>query len=274
MNYLKNYNDYVAYVKNEVKLGNRPRKQQEKNHFDGYWEFHHIIPKSLGGDNSEDNLIPLTAREHFLAHYLLTKIYSEGIAHSKMVFAFLMCCNGNKLLLKYQRSRLYEKLKLEFAEARSDLTKQAHKSWAKSYKEGAIKAKETRIRNGSYSMTDETKEKISSSVHSYFEEHPEAKEHLRNKFKGVWNCTEEQKRKFYEAKAKSTYRPSQETKDKIIESNRKNSPFAKKVVCVETGEEFYSLCDVERKTGSSRGRVKRGIKLDIEVDGYHYEFKE
>ena len=38
-----------------------------------YYERHHIIPKSLGGDNSEDNLIRLTARQHFIAHVLLIK---------------------------------------------------------------------------------------------------------------------------------------------------------------------------------------------------------
>ena len=30
-----------------------------------YYEKHHIIPKSLGGSNSADNLVNLSAREHF-----------------------------------------------------------------------------------------------------------------------------------------------------------------------------------------------------------------
>lgn len=40
-----------------------------------YYERHHILPSSLGGDNSDNNLIYLTAREHFLAHWLLWRIY-------------------------------------------------------------------------------------------------------------------------------------------------------------------------------------------------------
>jgi hypothetical protein len=40
----------------------------------GYVEKHHIIPKSLGGDNSLENLVVLTAREHFVCHWLLTKM--------------------------------------------------------------------------------------------------------------------------------------------------------------------------------------------------------
>jgi hypothetical protein len=39
----------------------------------GYTEKHHIIPKSLGGNNSKDNLVVLTAREHFVCHWLLSK---------------------------------------------------------------------------------------------------------------------------------------------------------------------------------------------------------
>lgn len=40
----------------------------------GYTEKHHIIPRSLGGGNNVDNIVKLTAREHFVAHLLLTKI--------------------------------------------------------------------------------------------------------------------------------------------------------------------------------------------------------
>ena len=42
-----------------------------------YIEKHHIIPICMGGNNSRDNLINLTAREHFLAHWLLWRIYKN-----------------------------------------------------------------------------------------------------------------------------------------------------------------------------------------------------
>jgi len=41
---------------------------------DIYTEKHHIVPRSLGGNNSKDNLVRLTAREHFVCHLLLTKM--------------------------------------------------------------------------------------------------------------------------------------------------------------------------------------------------------
>lgn len=38
-----------------------------------YCEKHHIIPKSLGGSNSQKNLVNLTPREHVIAHRFLEK---------------------------------------------------------------------------------------------------------------------------------------------------------------------------------------------------------
>lgn len=40
-----------------------------------YTERHHILPKSMGGSNKKDNLVELTAREHYIAHWLLYKIH-------------------------------------------------------------------------------------------------------------------------------------------------------------------------------------------------------
>ena len=40
-----------------------------------YTENHHIIPKCIGGTNDKENLVRLTAQEHFLAHKLLVEVY-------------------------------------------------------------------------------------------------------------------------------------------------------------------------------------------------------
>jgi len=52
----------------------------------GYTETHHIQPRSLGGNNSKENLVRLTAREHFVCHLLLTKMVT-GKSKAKMVHA-------------------------------------------------------------------------------------------------------------------------------------------------------------------------------------------
>ena len=41
----------------------------------GYTEKHHVLPRCMGGTNNSENIVRLTAREHFLAHRLLTRIY-------------------------------------------------------------------------------------------------------------------------------------------------------------------------------------------------------
>jgi hypothetical protein len=53
---------------------------------DGYSERHHILPRALGGSDDPDNLVVLTYREHFLAHWLLTK-FTTGNDQRKMLHA-------------------------------------------------------------------------------------------------------------------------------------------------------------------------------------------
>lgn len=40
-------------------------------------EFHHIIPKHMGGNDDPSNLVELDLRQHKIAHYLLWKIYGK-----------------------------------------------------------------------------------------------------------------------------------------------------------------------------------------------------
>ena len=52
----------------------------------GYTECHHIVPRSLGGSDAEDNLVKLSAREHYLVHLLLTKM-TVGVDRRSMAYA-------------------------------------------------------------------------------------------------------------------------------------------------------------------------------------------
>lgn|ERR1039457_3985805 len=74
-----------------------------------YFESHHIFPKSLGGENTKQNLIKLTAREHFICHMLLTKMVT-GVARNKMLFAFhcLVNCRNPYMLKLKNTSRTFE----------------------------------------------------------------------------------------------------------------------------------------------------------------------
>lgn len=75
------------------------RSSREKQ--DGvYYEMHHKIPKSMGGDDSPENLINLTAREHFLAHWLLWRIHRNR----QTACSFQYMCNMLKSKFKYTPS--------------------------------------------------------------------------------------------------------------------------------------------------------------------------
>ena len=60
-----------------------------------FYESHHIIPRSLGGNNDSTNLVNLTPREHFFAHLLLSK-FTSGEGQIKMTHALRMMSNFTK----------------------------------------------------------------------------------------------------------------------------------------------------------------------------------
>lgn len=78
-----------------------------------YTEKHHIVPKCLGGGNEKSNLTKLTAREHFLVHYILTRIYP---GNSKIWNACFKMCQTSKNQQRFiPNSRLYEFIKIQWS---------------------------------------------------------------------------------------------------------------------------------------------------------------
>ena len=95
-------------------------KNRKLNKFDGYTENHHIIPKSCGGSDEKENLVELSAREHFICHYLLTKIYKPKTKEFySMVKAFSMMSCSSDNQERYINSRLYESNRKYMSEAMS-----------------------------------------------------------------------------------------------------------------------------------------------------------
>ena len=86
-----------------------------------YTEKHHIQPRSLGGTDDKNNLVDLTAREHFICHWLLTKIYT-GEDKAKMIYALNGMKRSNSFAQRYETkitARVYENLKKEFSKVHS-----------------------------------------------------------------------------------------------------------------------------------------------------------
>jgi hypothetical protein len=79
----------------------------------GYTELHHVIPKSLGGSDLTENIIFLTAREHFICHWLLIKC-TAGQFKGKMIYALNGMRRKNKDQSRYETkitSRVYARVK-------------------------------------------------------------------------------------------------------------------------------------------------------------------
>lgn len=70
MNYKRIYEELI----DSARL--KPKKEN-------YKELHHIIPLCMGGSDEKENKIFLTARQHYLAHWLLYKIYrTTSLVHA------------------------------------------------------------------------------------------------------------------------------------------------------------------------------------------------
>lgn len=84
-----------------------------------YIETHHIIPRCMHGTNNNNNLVNLTAREHYVAHILLWKMNFEHPYSRKLTYAanaMMMTLNQNQCRDYKITSRIYEKLRSELAE--------------------------------------------------------------------------------------------------------------------------------------------------------------
>lgn len=97
MNYKKIYENLISKAKSRILDGE-------------YTEKHHIIPLCIGGLDNSENLAVLTAREHYVAHKLLVKIYPNSKPLNLTLFMFF-----STRKIKYS-SRDYNKNKELFSQ--------------------------------------------------------------------------------------------------------------------------------------------------------------
>lgn len=116
---------------------------------EGYKERHHIIPRSFGGSNKKENLVDLTAREHYICHLLLTCM-TEGDYKAKMFLAMRMF---NKPLYK-RNSKLYEQIRTQ--------ANQMFKGY-KHTPEALAKIRAAATARGSRGISPETRAKIGAA---------------------------------------------------------------------------------------------------------------
>jgi hypothetical protein len=101
MNYLKVYCNLI-------------RKAENRTPPEGYTEKHHTFPKGIFGSNNR--LVVLTAREHYISHLLLEKIYIKryGVNDEKTKKMTLACFLMKSRNEKYN-SHLYEQVRKRYS---------------------------------------------------------------------------------------------------------------------------------------------------------------
>lgn len=104
MNYQRIHDEIICHAKSRI----LPK--------DTYKESHHIIPKCLGGTNDKSNLVNLTAREHYIIHWLLYKIHKI----QELACAWHRMCNSNDIHKRYN-SHTFEYARKVFAQTVSIL---------------------------------------------------------------------------------------------------------------------------------------------------------
>jgi hypothetical protein len=145
---------------------NRYKKllSQYSNHTADYTEIHHICPKSLGGDNSNDNLIRLSSRVHFLAHWMLWKAYNT----EELAYAFWAMCHQKKSGQEQRYTKINSKTYKLLKEKRSELIRKSNSNrwknpqWADKMKQklsDAASSPQEKIRRSIQATTNNIKYK-------------------------------------------------------------------------------------------------------------------
>jgi hypothetical protein len=126
-------------------------------------ENHHIVPRSLGGSNKKENIVSLTAREHFICHWLLWK-FTKGKDKIKMGHAFGMMRYHNS------KNRYYTSLGYEIARKAHSISASLHHKGKKlsekellRRKENNPNAKEIIINGIKYKSKKEAWEKLNTT---------------------------------------------------------------------------------------------------------------
>ena len=98
-----------------TRIYNQIIERAQNRKLNGYVEKHHIVPKCIGGLNVKENIVKLTAREHFLCHMLLCEIHP--LEYKLKHALFLMAIGKQKVREKTYviGSRVYERLKTEYS---------------------------------------------------------------------------------------------------------------------------------------------------------------
>ena len=217
-------------------------------------EKHHILPRCLGGEDLETNLVSLTPREHFICHLLLTKML-VGEAKAKMVYALMLMKSKSRWLdrenttkYSFKFKNLYKQIEFTEEHRRNLSASQLGKKRGPMSEEHKRKISEGNIgKNVGKIRSEETKQKLSEShtgkiLGEYSEEH---RANISKALKGK-EKSETHKANISKAATGKTRSPhSEETKRKMSEAS-KGKP-----------KDFSKISDADRKRRSDQMKAMR-----------------
>lgn len=285
MNYEKVYNAIIENAKSQNRIKNNGI----------YYENHHIKPKSLFKDLEKDpnNLVLLTAKEHFICHMLLEKIYNCP----QMKYAIWRMCNDNTYKVT---ARYYEYIKCKIQKESSILNKGKKHS-----KESIEKLRQCRLGHKhkpetiekmkksyditKHKLTDETKQKLSKLATQRFKgskKDESFKRHLseirigeNNPMYGKCNkdyMTDEAYTQYKKHLSESLkgHIISDETKRKIGEKTKMRTqgamnPRARKVKIIDLNIEFGTIIECANYLNISRHLIYKNKNGNISIVNGH-----
>ena len=95
------------------------------------------------------------------------------------------------------------------------------------------------------------------------------KEFMRSKMKEAWKDPE--KRKLRSNKAKERW-SDDEFKEKIRQKIKKSC--GSSVICIETGQIWNNVCDIEKELGLNHSNICRAIRTGYRCGGYHWKYND
>lgn len=188
------------------------QRAQQRN-INGYFENHHITPRSLGGSNKKENIVKLTAREHFICHLLLIRMYTDENKNKMIYASWAMATLENENQKRYKiNSKIYEVLRKQYANLRSISLK--GKKRPPLSEEIRKKISESHKGKKRTPPSEETKKKLSES--------------LKGKNKGKIRTYEQRHAISEKLKGRLGIKHSEETKQKLREINlgKKRGPMS------------------------------------------------
>lgn len=226
----------------------------DKTKLEGYYEKHHILPKCIDGKDENSNYVLLTAKEHILAHMLLSRIYPDNLNLVRSTSAILMKNRGRVDQLFSISLRTITSIRENYANYKDEFSKeQLGKEISESHRKNLSKS---HIGN---KLSEDTKNKLKKSRYHCTVEGPNG-----DIYSSIVECSK--KTGIAQTTLKDWIKNRPEKGYKIIETNRQSKSIK---VIGSDGTIYSSIKDCAKKLNRNDKTIKSWIERHPEL-GYKY----